>query len=165
MASPNKRRRTDYLPDYWKELPDEIIVKIFCFVNTYLPEIRGNPIPTNDLFQCMAVNKRFLAIAQDPALWKKVHLTSALDKLPADLFPKILKAGRCQYLSLHHCRIMEGEAIFEENTILRYLSIDADDMENPHVMPDLAASCHGLVKLSLNFTDIISCKISDDELV
>ena len=158
MENPKKRQKLDYETKTIEDLPVEIILKIFDFVNI------------RDLFQCMAVNKKIKKIANDQSLWDKMHIDG--DKfeasLPAELLSQILAKG-CQYLSLFNCQIVKPEATrFAKNFQLKYLCVDrsngidyanyefneadVDDCSF-NILPDFAASCHNLEKLSIKRSD------------
>ena len=64
MEPVQKRQKIEFRAKTFEDLPEEIILKIFGLVNI------------KDLFQCMAVNKKIRAIANDQSLWNKVHLTA-----------------------------------------------------------------------------------------
>merc|ERR1712051_328200 len=149
MGNLQKRLKLDYETKTMEDLPVEIILKIFDFVNI------------RDLFQCMAVNKKMREIANDQSLWNKLHIDGVNFEadLPAELLSQILAKG-CQYLSLFNCKIVKtGTIRFATNFQLRYLSVDRSnanydfDEDNVdefsfNVLPDFAASCHILEKLS-----------------
>ena len=88
--------------------------------------------------------------------------------LPAELLSQILAKG-CQYLSLFNCQIVKPKAIrFAKNFQLKYLCVDrsngidyanyefneadVDDCSF-NILPDFAASCHNLEKLSIKRSD------------
>ena len=139
-----KRQKRDFETVTFVDLPYEIILKIFESVNI------------KDLFRCMAVNKKFRAIANDQSLWNKMHLTGTAT-FPPELISQIISKG-CQYLSFYNCRILKKNVRFEKNYQLKFLCIlncleyDAI-LENPwdsfDILPDFAASCYGLEKLSI----------------
>ena len=142
-----KRQKRDLERVTFEDLPYEIILRIFESVNI------------KDLFRCMAVNKKFKMIANDQSLWNKMHLAGAdnSDIFPPELISLIISKG-CQYLSFYHCRILKKNVRFEKNYQLKYLCIlncyEYDgSLENPwdsfDVLPDFAASCYGLEKLSI----------------
>jgi hypothetical protein len=137
-----------------EDLPVEIILKIFDFVNI------------RDLFQCMAVNTKIREIANDPSLWNKMHIDGVNFEadLPAELLSQILAKG-CQYLSLFECQIVKPETTkFAKNLQLKYLCIDRSmtnyafyendvDASSFQILPDFANSCHNLEKLSIKRSD------------
>ena len=143
-----KRQKRDFETVTFEDLPYEIILRIFESVNI------------KDLFRCMAVNKKFKIIANDQSLWNKMHLTGAdtSDIFPPELISQIISKG-CQYLSFYDCHIMKKNVVrFEKNYQLKYLCIlnclEYDgSLENPwdsfDILPDFAASCYGLEKLSI----------------
>ena len=140
LERPRKRLKLDLEFKAIEDLPEEIILKIFTQLNI------------KDLYQCMAVNKKFRDIAYDNSLWDKMHLTG---ELPPELLPHIIANG-CHYLSLQLCTILKGNARFEDNFQLKYLCFNfSKDEENPDVLLDLASSCHAVEKLSIAFESII----------
>jgi len=140
LERPRKRLKLDLEIKAIEDLPEEIILNIFTQLNI------------KDLYQCMAVNKKFRDIAYDNSLWDKMHLTG---ELPSELLPHIIANG-CHYLSLQLCTILKGNAKFEDNFQLKYLCFNASkDEENPDVLSDLASSCHVLEKLSIAFENMI----------
>ena len=158
MENPKKRLKLDYETRTIEDLPVEIVLKILNSVNI------------RDLFQCMAVNKKIREIANDQSLWNKMHIDGDNFKadLPAELLSKILAKG-CQYLSLFNCQIVKPKAIkFAKNFQLKYLCVDRSngiDYANYEfnegdvddcsfqILPDFAASCHNLEKLSIKRSD------------
>ena len=161
MESPKKRLKLDYDPKTmgdFRDLPVEIILKIFEFVNI------------RDLFQCMAVSKKIREIANDHSLWNKMHIDGVDFEadLPAELLSQILAKG-CQYLSLFNCQIVKPEAMkFDKNFQLKYLCIDQSGSNTNYefneadvddfsfnILPDFANSCHNLEKLSIKRSDYL----------
>ena len=148
LERPRKRLKLDLEIKAIEDLPEEIILRIFTQLNI------------KDLYQCMAVNKKFRAIAYDNSLWEKMHLTG---ELPTELLPHIIANG-CHYLSLQLCTTLKGNAKFEDNFQLKYLCFNVSkDEENPDVLSDLASSCHALEKLSIAFENTI--KPDKDQLI
>ena len=92
----------DYETKKIEDLPEEIILKILSLVNI------------RDLFQCLGVNNKIRAFANDESLWSKMHIDgyNFNNELPAELLPQILAKG-CQYLSLYLCCI-------EKNNLRRF---------------------------------------------
>ena len=123
----------------FEDLPDEIILKIFTFLNV------------KDLFQCIAVNKRMRTIGNDKSLWERIHLTG---EFPAELLKQVLNKG-CQFLSLYSCKVLKGNYEFEEDSFqLKYLSIhnnNEEQLESFHNLKDFVACCRNLEKFSTNY--------------
>ena len=152
MSQARKRQKIDFETEAtFEDLPHEITLKIFELVNI------------KDLFRCMAVNKRLRAIANDQSLWNKMHLTGedTADIFPAEMIQEILARG-CQYFSFFESQIMKTNVRFNKNFQLKYLCIvnclEYDcNLKNPwdsfDILPDLAASCHSLEKLSIRCID------------
>jgi hypothetical protein len=122
-----------------------------------------------DLFQCLAVNNKIRAFANDESLWSKMHIDgyNFNNELPAELLPQILAKG-CQYLSLFNCRILTGTVKFPKNFQLKYLCVDPASYESDNktfnILPDLAASCYNLEKLSFKRLGNFKQEISQTEL-
>ena len=95
----NQRQKNDVGRASFEDLPDEIILKIFSYVNI------------KDLFRCMAVNKKMRAIASDKSLWKRIHLAG---EFPVELLEEVLDRG-CQYLSLYRCKVLGDNVWFKKN--------------------------------------------------
>merc|ERR1711971_510021 len=131
----------------FENLPDEVLLKIFSF------------LPMKSLFQLMAVNKRIRAVVNDDSLWEKVHLIGHAndDKFPPEFLKKIIAKG-CKYLALDCCGVerREREVKFEKNFTLKYLCFDrCGEVPNQEfdILPDFAASCHGLEKFYVKRSD------------
>ena len=142
-----KRQKRDSDEAKLEDLPEEIILKILSSVNI------------RDLFQCMAVNKKFREIANDQTLWNIMHIDGDDygNWLPAELLSQIIAKG-CQYLSLFKCKIVKkGTIEFVKQFQLKYLCVDAASEEvnengkevSFNILPDFAASCYNLEKLSI----------------
>ena len=162
MENPKKRMKMNYETKAIEDLPVEIILKIFDFVNI------------RDLFQCMAVNKKIREIANDQSLWNKMHVDGDYyeNGLPAELLSQIIEKG-CQYLSLYKCKIVKkGTINFVKQFQLKYLCVDiaSDDVDENgeidyfDILPDFAASCYNLEKLSIKRLDHLYPEISQMEL-
>ena len=121
-----------------ENLPEEIILKILGQVNI------------RDLVRCSFVNKKIRKIAHDKSLWEKMNLCSDVD-VPAELFSKLLEKG-CEYLSIPLISAVKGTARFEKNSELKYISFHVSKSTN--CLPEFAASCHGLEKLTVFCVDI-----------
>ena len=152
MENPKKKLKMDHETKTIEDMPEEIILKILSLVNI------------RDLFQCLGVNNKIRAFANDESLWVKMHIDgyNFNNELPAELLPQILAKG-CQYLSLFNCRILTGTVQFPKNFQLKYLCVDPatneSDNKTFNILPDLAASCYSLEKLSfkrLHFKQEIS---------
>ena len=162
MSQARKRQKIDFETEAaFEDLPHEITLKIFELVNI------------KDLFRCMAVNKKLRVIANDQSLWNKIHLTGedTADIFPAEMIQEILARG-CQYLSFYESHIMKTNVRFNKNFQLKYLCIvnclEYDcNVESPwdsfDILPDLAASCYSLEKLSIRCYDR-HLKFDDEEI-
>ena len=130
-----KRRKTGRLPFPLDDLPDEIILKIFSFLNR------------KKLFLASLVSKRMYNISQDSLMfqrWLKINFFNK--KLPTSLLEKVLLKG-CKYLSLQHATL-EGNLRLEKRTALKYLDI-SNCRSNQGVPDKILASCYSLEKLCL----------------
>ena len=133
-----KKQKMDLELKSLEDLPEEIILKILGQVNI------------RDLFRCSFINKKIRRIAHDKSLWEKMNLCSNVD-VPAELFVKLLEKG-CEYLSLPRFLNVKGTARFEKNSELKYISFHVSKSTN--CLPEFAASCHDLEKLSVFCWDI-----------
>ena len=161
MENSKKRLKVDDERKKIIDLPVEIILKILNFVNI------------RDIFQCMAVNKKIIEIANDQSLWNKMHVDGDYyeNGLPAELLSQIIEKG-CQYLSLYKCKIVKkGTINFVKQFQLKYLCVDiaSDDVDENgeidyfDILPDFAASCYNLEKLSIKRLDHLHPEISQIE--
>ena len=157
-----KRQKRDSDEAKLEDLPEEIILKILSSVNI------------RDLFQCMAVNKKIREIANDQTLWNIMHIDGDYyeNELPAELLSQIIEKG-CQYLSLFKCKIVKkGTINFVKQFQLKYLCVDiaSDDVDENgeidyfDILPDFAASCYNLEKLSIKRMENLHPEISQIEL-
>ena len=88
MENPKKRLKLDYETKTMEDLPVEIILKIFDFVNI------------RDLFQCMAVNKKIREIANDQSLWNILMVLILKLICQLNYFRKFLQKDANTYHSL-----------------------------------------------------------------
>ena len=142
-----KRRKTGRLPFPLDDLPDEIILKIFSFLNR------------KKLFLASLISKRMYNISQDSSMfqrWLKINFFNK--KLPTSLLEKVLLKG-CKYLSLQHATL-EGNLKLEKRTVLKCLDI-SNCRSNQGVKEEVLASCHSLEKLCLIESKLESINMND----
>ena len=142
-----KRRKTGRLPFPLDDLPDEIILKIFSFLNR------------KKLFLASLVSKRMYNISQDSSMfqrWLKINFFNK--KLPTSLLEKVLLKG-CKYLSLQHATL-EGNLRLEKRTLLKCLDI-SNCRSNQGVKEQVLASCYSLEKLCLIESRLESINMND----
>ena len=142
-----KRRKTGRLPFPLEDLPDEIILKIFSFLNR------------KKLFLASLMSKRMYNISQDSSMlqrWLKINFFSKT--LPTSLLEKVLLKG-CKYLSLQHAKL-EGNLILEKRTLLKCLDI-SNCRSNQGVKEEVLASCYSLEKLCLIESRLESINMND----
>ena len=78
MEPERKRLKRDDDETILEDLPNEIILKILSYMDII------------SLYQCMAVNKKIRAIANDESLWKKFHLSG---EIPTEVLKQIINKG------------------------------------------------------------------------
>ena len=146
MATPTaKRRKTSSFP--LDDLPDEIILKIFSFLDR------------KKLFRASLVSKRFWNISQDSSMfqrWLKINFFNKT--LSTSLLEKVLAKG-CKYLSLQHATL-EGNLRLEKRTLLKCLDI-SNCRSNQGVFDEVLASCYSLEKLCLIESRLGSINMND----
>ena len=128
-----KRRKTSSFP--LEDLPEEIILKIFSFLNR------------KNLFRASLVSKRTWNISQDSSMfqrWLKINFYNKT--LPTSLLEKVIDKG-CKYLSLQHATL-EGNLRLEKRTALKCLDI-SNCRSNQGVPDKILASSYSLEKLCL----------------
>ena len=159
MATPKKVMKYSTLPELatlrLEDLPDELIVKVFSFLET------------RDLICLGQLSIRIRAISHDEQFWQKINL-SYIDmkilnrdaKIPARFLKIAIKNG-CKYLSLFPNQI-DGNLGLDQASTLIYLKL-----RKPPVIygqkstkdyftqcsvseEELLLSCHSLQKLSMN---------------
>ena len=142
-----KRRKTGRLPFPLEDLPDEIVLKIFSFLDR------------KNLFRASLVSKRTYNISQDSSMfqrWLKINFYNKT--LPTSLLEKVLLKG-CKYLSLQHATL-EGNLRLEKRTLLKCLDI-SNCRSNQGVKEEVLASCYSLEKLCLIESKLESINMED----
>ena len=142
---PAKRRKTSSFP--LEDLPDEIILKIFSFLDR------------KNLFRASLVSKRTWNISQDSSMfqrWLKINFYKKT--LPTSLLEKVLIKG-CKYLSLQHATL-EGNLRLEKRTLLKCLDI-SNCRSTVGVWDEVLASCYSLEKLCLIESRLGSINMND----
>ena len=141
-----KRRKTGRLPFPLEDLPDEIILKIFSFLNR------------KKLFLASLASKRMYNISQESSMfqrWLKINFFNKT--LPTSLLEKVLTKG-CKYLSLQHATLV-GNLKLEKRTLLKCL--DISNCRSEHVLVEVLASCYSLEKLCLIESRLESINMND----
>ena len=130
----SKRQKLSFFP--LGDLPDEILLKIFSYMN-----IKG-------VLQCGKVSMRFRAISNDQSLWLKLNLFQG--DIPYGFIEKTIQNG-CEYLNLRLSCVKGGKKS-EVPLKLKYLDISQSDIPvhewTPAVPEGLLENCHVLQKLS-----------------
>jgi len=129
-----------------EDLPDELIVKVFSFLET------------RDLICLGQLSIRIRAITHDEQFWQKINLSyidmkrqNRDEKIPAR-FLKIAIENGCKYLSLYPNQV-DGNLGLDQASSLIYLKLQnpkKDYFTECSVSKEMLLSCHSLQKLSMN---------------
>ena len=139
----SKRQKLSFF--YFEDLPDEILLNIFSFL-----DIKG-------VLQCGQVSKRLRAISNDQYLWLKLNLSGR--EVPYDFIVKAIQNG-CEYLNLGYSCVLGGEKsevpwklknleISQSGDHEDLMDVDQGVLENCHFLQKLAVE-----NLSLNSDEI-----------
>ena len=132
----SKRQKLSFI--YFEDLPDEILLNIFSFL-----DIKG-------VLQCGQVSKRLRAISNDQCLWSKLNLFGM--KVPYGIIEKAIQNG-CEYLNLGYSCVIGGRKS-EMPWKLKYLEISQScDFKwggAPNVPAGVLENCHFLQKLAVD---------------
>ena len=132
---------------YFRDLPDEIILKVIYFLNI------------KDLVKFGDVSKRMRKIRSDQSLWQKINLsqctpcTQSYIDVPTDLVKMVIENG-CRYLSLYNMKLgpifmgSEGDLRLDKSSSLIYLDLKYCKA-NINTFEEILASCHSLQKFSM----------------
>ena len=101
----SKRQKLSFF--YFEDLPDEILLNIFSFL-----DIKG-------VLQCGQVSKRLRAISNDKSLWFRLNLFRS--EVPYDFIEKAVKNG-CEYLNIG-CGSVNGGKKSEVPWKFKYLEL------------------------------------------
>ena len=139
----SKRQKLSFI--YFEDLPDEILLNIFSFL-----DIKG-------VLQCGQVSKRLRAISNDQCLWSKLNLFGM--EVPYGIIEKAIQNG-CEYLNLGFSCIYGGKKS-EVPWKLKYLEISqSHDLEwTPEVPKGVIENCQFLQKLAVDNFKLDSNKI------
>lgn len=120
---------------YFDNIPDEIIVKIFSDLNW------------QDLGRCASVCRRFLRLAYDGTLWRRVNMFAKT--VPADTIGQLLARGT-RYLSLGYAKLLSPIKMRSRagSFQLKYLDLSHCKV-NVRDLEKIISNCHTLEKLSL----------------
>ena len=121
---------------YFEDLPDEILLNIFSFL-----DIKG-------VLQCGQVSKRLRAISNDQCLWSKLNLFGM--EVPYGIIEKAIQNG-CEYLNLGFSFVYGGKKS-EVPWKLKYLEISQSDAFEwaPEVPKGVIENCQFLQKLAVD---------------
>ena len=128
---------------YFRDLPDEIILKVIYFLNI------------KDLVTFGHVSKRMRKISSDQSLWQKMNFSKVSPAymiydfgVPTDFLKMVIENG-CKYLSLHY-QINFGfpDLCLEKPSSLRYLDLK-DFRGKEKTFEEILASCYSLQKLAI----------------
>ena len=89
MIDSAKRQRLSTF--YLEDLPDEILLKIFQYLNM------------KEIVYCAQMSKRIRKISHDESLWQKINLYQR--KVKVEFVEQILSNG-CKYLSLNCAELL-----------------------------------------------------------
>ena len=168
MATQKKVMKYSTLPELatlrLEDLPDELIVKVFSFLET------------RDLICLGQLSIRIRAISHDEQFWQKINL-SYIDmkilnrdaKIPARFLNIAIKNG-CKYLSLYPNQV-DGNLGLDQASTLIYLKLQKnpliygqipkkDYFTQCSVSEEMLSSCHSLQKLSMNSVTLTFDKIT-----
>ena len=115
------------------DLPDEIILKMFTFL-----DIR-------EILKCGQVSQRIRAISNDESLWLQLNFFKGY--VPYELLEKAAENG-CRYLSVAAACLYDGENSKMPSN-LKYLEMSQHEYERYEVPPGLLKNCHSLEKLAM----------------
>ena len=139
----SKRQKLSFF--YFEDLPDEILLNIFSFL-----DIKG-------VLQCGQVSKRLRAISNDQYLWLKLNLSGR--EVPYDFIVKAIQNG-CEYLNLGYSCVLGGEKS-EVPWKLKNLEISqsGDHEDLMDVDQGVLENCHFLQKLAVENLSLDSDEI------
>ena len=129
----SKRQKLSFF--YFEDLPDEILLNIFSFL-----DIKG-------VLRCGQVSKRLRAISNDQCLWLKLNLHG--QEVPYGVIEKAIQNG-CEYLNLGYSIVYGGKKS-EVPWKLKYLEISqSGDLEDLMDLDQgVLENCHFLQKLAV----------------
>ena len=130
------------------DLPDEIILKIFTFLDI------------KEILKCGQISQRIRAISNDESLWLQLNFFEG--HVPYGLLEKAVENG-CRYLSLAFACLVGGENS-KIPLNLSYLEISQHSDNEPgtlEVHKGLLKNCHSLQKLAVENLILDSDDIED----
>ena len=119
-----------------EDLPNEILLKIFHYMN---PKIK-------ELLLCGHVSRRIRSVAHDHSFWQNVNLFPK-NTVPTGLLQLIIEHG-CKRLNT--CSQISGTLMLNQESQLEFLNVDSSANIDPKVLTALLASCHSLKQLRLS---------------
>ena len=117
-----------------ENLPNEILLKIFNYMN---PKIK-------ELLLCGHVSRRIRSVAHDHSFWQNVNLFPK-NTVPTGLIQLILEHG-CK--KLNTCSQISGTLMLNQESQLEFLNTAWNT--DSRVVTVLLGSCHNLVQLRLS---------------
>ena len=115
------------------DMPDEIILKIFTFLDI------------KEILQCGQVSQRIRAISNDESLWLQLNFFKGY--VPYRLLEKAAENG-CRYLSVAAACLYDSEHS-KMPLNLKYLEMSQYEYERYKVSSGLLRNCHSLEKLAM----------------
>ena len=132
----SKRQKLSYVQ--LEELPDEVILNIFSFM-----DIR-------EILKCGQVSKKIRAVSTDESLWSKLNFFDGY--VPYEFLEKGVENG-CRYLNLACARLYHGKnSKIPLNLKYLEMSIEKRSFNQPgrlDVLKELLYNCHSLQKLAM----------------
>ena len=128
-----------------EDLPDEVILKVFSYLENNTDRIRSGH-----------VSQRLRAISSDESLWHKMNLFKKT--VPTSFIQFVLEKG-CRFLSL--CQTsLHGSLNLTKPTKLKHLNLNLCLKVKNGTLQELAAACHSLENLTLCVSDQYCCRLS-----
>ena len=128
----SKRQKLSFF--YFEDLPDEILLNIFSFL-----DLKG-------VLQCGQVSKRLRAISNDQCLWLKLNLHG--QEVPYGVIEKAIQNG-CEYLNLGYSCVYGGKKS-EVPWKLKYLEISHSPYCHCDNREEVLQNCNFLEKLAVD---------------
>ena len=135
-----------------EDLPDEVILKVFSYLENNTDRIRSGH-----------VSQRLRAISSDESLWHKVNFFK--ETVPTSFIQFVLEKG-CRFLSL--CQTsLHGSLNLTKPTKLKHLNLNLCVVENVKngTLQELVAACHSLENLTLCVGDQYCSRLSKFNMI
>ena len=128
-----------------EDLPDEVILKVFSYLENNTDRIRSGH-----------VSQRLRAISSDESMWHKINLFKKT--VPTSFIQFVLEKG-CRFLSL--CQTSLHVSLnLTKPTKLKHLNLNLCLKVKNGTLQELAAACHSLENLTLCVSDQYCCRLS-----